>query len=164
MSNAEEIIKKLALCPHPSEGGYFARTYTSDILINEPESTNKRSIASAIYYLLAPQSVSRLHSLEQDEIWHFYAGDPVEVLLIKEDGSCEICVFGNDILNGQIPQLIIKKGTIFGARLISGGKYALFGATLSPEFCYEDYHEPNIDQIISKYPQHKDFILSIMRK
>jgi predicted cupin superfamily sugar epimerase len=162
MNKITSIIEKLGLVKHPCEGGYFKRNYTSSVKANFDGFDSSRALASAIYYLLSPTSVSRFHTLEQDEIWHFYAGDPVEVLLLTKDGRAEMISFGSDVLANQTPQLVIPRGTIFGAKLEEGGEYALFGATLTPEFHYKDYNEIPYKELIRKYPDFEEFIKSVM--
>ncbi|MGH9598368.1 MAG: cupin domain-containing protein, partial [Terracidiphilus sp.] len=75
---AEQIRKLLKLEPHPIEGGWFRRTYTSPGQIELPRGA--RPHGTAIYYLLEAGTFSEMHMLASDEIFHFYLGDPVEML------------------------------------------------------------------------------------
>jgi predicted cupin superfamily sugar epimerase len=162
MSKTQEIIKLLNLEKHPLEGGYYKRTYTSKFKSFFSGLGEERFLASAIYYLFDENLVSRPHSLKQDEIWHFYSGSQIEVLLIYPDNISEIVTMGSDILRGDIPQLIIPAGSIFSAKLKKGGDYALIGASLSPAFDYEDYQDGDILDLINKFPQHGDFLKSCL--
>ena len=76
---AAEVIRLLELEPLPVEGGYFRPTYHGPIQLPSAllptGSTLERSITSAIYYLLTADTISRLHRLPIDEMWHFYMGD-----------------------------------------------------------------------------------------
>ena len=86
MNEIEGIIKKLNLKPLPDEGGYFRETYRSKISApvrfkNDKEAVS-RNLGTAIYYLVTPDSFSALHKVKSDEMFHFYAGDPVEIIQI----------------------------------------------------------------------------------
>src|SRR5262249_32092133 len=105
---ADEVIELLKLQPHPVEGGFFRETYrTADLLAGKGE---RRSISTAIYYLLTPKTVSALHRLPGDEVFHFYAGDPVRMLQLWPDGTTRTLVLGTDLKAGQVPQLVVPGG------------------------------------------------------
>jgi predicted cupin superfamily sugar epimerase len=82
---AGEIKKLLGLEPHPVEGGYFRRTYTSPGIVELERGIRRQG--TAIFYLLEPGTFSEMHVLDSDEIFHFYLGDPVEMLQLLPDGS-----------------------------------------------------------------------------
>ncbi len=98
-----------------------------------------RAAGTAIYYLLTPDTFSAMHRLASDEIFHFYLGDPVEMLHLHPDGTHQVLVIGPDLEAGQRPQVIVPRHTWQGARLIPGGRYALLGTTVAPAFDYTDY-------------------------
>ena len=152
----DEIKKSLHLQPHPNEGGYFAETYRSTELIDAHG--GQRSLATAIYYLLTPDSFSTMHKVTGDEIFHFYLGDPVEMLMLFPDGSSEIVILGTDVLAGMKPQHVVSGGVWQGSRLVKGGRYALLGTTMSPGFAYEDYTHGNREELTKKYPQRAQMI------
>jgi len=164
MSKYQDIIRKLNLISHPVEGGFFKRNYTAGVKAYFPNIDEEREVASAIFYLFGENSLSYPHYLKQDEIWHFYSGDPLELLLIHQDGRTEIIEVGSDILNGQKPQVVIIAGTIFCAKMIKGGEYSLIGATLSPAFEYGDYHDVTYSEMIYKCPQHEEFLQDFVHK
>src|SRR5256714_10929729 len=125
MNIIEELKKSLNLKPHPNEGGYFAETYRStDWIIT---SNGERSIATAIYYLLTPDSFSALHKLTGDEIFHFYVGGPVEMLMLFPNGSSQIVILGADVLGGMKPQHVVPGGVWQGTRLLKDGTCVLRG-------------------------------------
>lgn len=138
----EQVITALRLEPHPVEGGFFRETYRSianlpaDALPGYPGS---RSVGTAIYYLLTPKTVSAMHKLPGDEVFHFYLGDPVRMLQLWPDGSTKEAILGSDILGGQQPQLVVPAGVWQGSHLEEGGSFALLGATMAPGFDYADY-------------------------
>ena len=102
--DADWIIKHLGLEPHPGEGGYFRETYRSPLIFHREAHGNDyggdRSICTAIYYLLTKESFSAMHRLRTDEIFHFYLGDPVELLRLAPDGSGEVVGLGSDLVAG----------------------------------------------------------------
>src|SRR4051794_38441999 len=100
----EQIIELLRLERHPEEGGYFRETYRSRGAIDVSQlppgyraGPPTRSLGTAIYYLITPQSFSALHRLPGDEIFHHYLGDAVEMLMLHEDGRGEIVQIGGNI-------------------------------------------------------------------
>lgn len=156
MPTADEIIAALKLQPHPVEGGFFRETYRNVESISRPPGT--RSLGTAIYYLLTPQTVSALHRLPGDEIFHFYFGDPVCMLQLSPDGSSRTIALGTDVLAGQQPQLVVPGGTWQGSHLIEGGQFALLGATMSPGFDYADYETGRRAELCTSYPKWADLI------
>ena len=82
---AEEIKALLKLEPHPVEGGWYRRTYTSEVSVALLRGV--RPYGTAIYYLLEEGTFSEMHMVASDEIFHFYLGDPVEMLLLHPDGG-----------------------------------------------------------------------------
>ncbi|MBY9007699.1 MAG: cupin domain-containing protein [Candidatus Lokiarchaeota archaeon] len=158
----QEIITKLKLIPHPKEGGFFFETYRSSEIIKKqalPERYNdNRCIGTAIYYLLTNSTFSEMHRLGSDEIFHFYLGDPVEMLQLYPDGSSKIVILGNKILENMKVQTIVPRNVWQGAKLINEGEYALLGTTVAPGFEYIDYEQGNREELISKYPKYKNLI------
>ena len=151
--NVDHLIKRLDLQRLPSEGGYYKETYRS------VEKLGERNLSTAIYYVLTGEENSRLHRLKSDEIYHFYFGDPVQMLLLHPNGGSEIVFLGENILAGQRPQVIVTKETWVGSMIVEGDHgFALMGATVSPGFDYEDLEMGNREELIEKYPQHKGLI------
>ncbi|MBI4650062.1 cupin domain-containing protein [Candidatus Desantisbacteria bacterium] len=164
----KKLIKALNLKPHPSEGGYYLETYRSDENISGKylprRYKGKRCISTAIYYLLTPSTFSEMHSLISDEIFHFYLGDPVEMLNLYPDGSGKIITIGNNIEKAMRPQVIVKKGVWQGARLVSGGKFAIMGTTVAPGFEFKDYKSGDRKTLIKIYPKYKKFIIALTKE
>src|ERR1035437_4840353 len=100
---ADQIKTLLRLAPHPIEGGSFRRTYTSPGTVDLPRGV--RSQGTAIYYLLEAGTFSEMHVLDSDEIFHFYLGDPVEMLQLHPDGRSALFTLGADLAAGQQVQL-----------------------------------------------------------
>jgi hypothetical protein len=167
MGRIDEIIRALNLEPHPSEGGYFAEIYRSaDTLEGRalpPRYDGPRSLATAIYYLLTPDTFSSMHRLTSDEMFHFYAGDPVEMLNLKPEGSGEVVVLGPDVLAGMRPQHLVPRDVWQGCRLAPGGEFALLGTTVSPGFEYADYEAGDRDALCRAYPDFAERIRALTR-
>ena len=167
MITAEKIKSLLNLTPHPEEGGYYVETYRSPHHIPKevlPEGyEDERLLATAIYYLLTSDTFSAMHRLPTDEIFHFYLGDPVEMLQLLPDGSGKIITLGTDILNGMHPQVTVMKGVWQGSRLLPGGRFALLGTTMSPGFERVDYESGKRDVLIKSYPRFRGLISALTR-
>ena len=165
MPTADQIIALFNLKPHPEEGGYFAETYRSSETLSEKALPSRykgiRSFGTAIYYLLTPETFSAIHRLQSDEIFHFYFGDPVEMLQLRPDGSGKVITIGSDILNGMQPQVVVPRGVWQGARLFKGGKFALLGTTVSPGFEWTDYESGQRDELLRSFPQFRERIIAL---
>jgi uncharacterized protein len=165
MLTAEEIISIFNLKPHPNEGGFYAETYRSEESFGAnalpSRYTATRSFGTAIYYLLTPETFSAMHRLPTDEVFHFYLGDPVEMLQLHPDGSANVLKLGTDLLSGQRPQVIVPKGVWQGSRLIAGGRFALLGATMAPGFDFADYETGKRSDLIAAFTKYEDFITAL---
>lgn len=162
MNEVDCIIQKLNLKPHPREGGYFTETYRSLEKMPDIDSvsdhTTEKSMATAIYYLITPDSFSKLHRLPTDELFHFYKGDPVTMLHLYPDGTSKIITLGNNIEAGERPQVLVPRNVWQGSFPKDGGRYALMGTTMSPGFDYNDYQHGNRNKLIAQYPDRIDLI------
>jgi predicted cupin superfamily sugar epimerase len=162
----DEIKSILKLEPHPVEGGFFRRTYTSALTMETER--GRRATGTAIYYLLEPGTFSEMHRLSSDEIFHFYLGDPVEMLQLHPDGSSAVFTLGQDLLNGQHVQLTVPAGVWQGTRLLddskAGGKMALLGCTVTPGFEFADYTSGSYADLAAKWPAEADRIRSLTRR
>jgi len=161
----EFLIKKLNLKPLQMEGGYFYQTYRSSQIIKKESLENDyphdKKLKTAIYYLLTNESKSRLHRLKTDEIYHFYSGDPVLMLLIYPDDKLKKIILGNRIDQNEIPQFIVPANTWQGSILLPEGRYALMGTTMSPGFDFSDYEEPDKTELLNKFPMEKELITKL---
>jgi hypothetical protein len=148
---SDDVIELLKLQPHPIEGGFFRETYRCAETMDRRG--DARSVSTAIYYLLTPQTVSALHRLPGDEVFHFYMGDPVRMLQLWPDGSTRTLTLGTDLKAGQVPQLVVPGGVWQGSVLIEGGSFALLGATMAPGFDYADYTAGDRAELTARYPE-----------
>ena len=157
LMTADELKKLLNLEPHPCEGGWFIQTWRTEETI--PKSVlpqrypGERAAGTAIYYLLEPHTFSELHRLASDEIFHFYLGDPVEMLQLWPDGTTRTEILGSNLAAGMHVQLHVPKHVWQGSRLLPGGSFALLGCTVSPGFDYADYETGKRDVLLQEYPQ-----------
>jgi uncharacterized protein len=167
MITAREIISRLGLQPHPEEGGFFRETYRSKETVPGEALHSRyggaRSLGTAIYYLLTPETFSSLHRLQSDEVFHFYLGDPVEMLHLHPDGTGKTVLLGPDLLAGMEPQVLVPRGVWQGARLAKGGRFALMGTTVAPGFDYDDYEHGNRGDLVAAYPMFERQIIALTR-
>ncbi len=158
---ASQIKALLNLEPHPIEGGSFRQTYVSAGTVELPR--GRRTQGTAIYYLLEAGTFSEMHVLASDEIFHFYLGDPVEMLQLHPDGHSELFTLGPDLEAGQHVQLVVPAGVWQGTRLIGDGKLALLGCTVTPGFDYADYRNASYDELVKGWPDQAERIKSLTR-
>ena len=166
MLNANEIRKALGLQPLAVEGGYFAETYRSALVLAQPplaSYSGQRALSTAIYYLLTPDTFSAMHRLKGDELYHFYLGDPVEMLVLKPDGEAGTVLLGPDILSGMRLQYPVPAGAWQGSRLAPGGKFALMGTTMSPGFDPADFELGEREELSRRYPGYAAAIAALTR-
>ena len=152
----DKIIVALGLQPLPGEGGYFKETYRSPIQVPVPlkdgEPPVSRHLGTAIYYVVTPKEFSALHKLKSDEVFHFYGGDPVEMIQISETGEIKTIILGSNVLKGQQVQVTVPAGTWQGTRLVKGGEYALLGTTVFPAFEFADFDLAKRADLSAKFP------------
>ncbi|MFI9809830.1 cupin domain-containing protein [Streptomyces sp. NPDC052301] len=152
-----ELIAHYGLEPIPREGGLFRQTWAG------PERPDGRPEGSAIVALLTADDFSALHRLPADEIWHFYLGDPLHLLLLAPDGTTRSTVLGPDLRSGQHLQLTVPARTWMGARVAPGGAWTFFGCTMAPGFTYADYEHGNSEELTARYPSEAARITELCR-
>jgi uncharacterized protein len=167
MPSAKEIQQLLKLQPLPVEGGYFAETYRSKLTLSQrslPSGySGERALSTAIYYMLTPDTFSAMHRLKGDEVYHFYLGDPAEMLILWPDGSGETLLMGQDIASGMRLQHVVPGGVWQGSRLVPGGKFALLGTTMAPGFDLADFKSGARDELSARFPAYAELIAVLTR-
>lgn len=167
MLSAQQLIDVLELRPLPLEGGYYRETYRSGRQLHAswlgPPFVSPRSAGTAIYYLLTPETFSALHRLPTDEVFHFYLGDPVEMLQLGEGGG-RMVTLGPDILGGHQVQTVVPAGIWQGSLLRPGGAFALLGTTMAPGFEFADYEAGQREVLMACYPAFADWIARLTQK
>jgi uncharacterized protein len=125
--DAEAVIAALDLAPHP-EGGHFRQTWADEA-------------GTAIYFLLRDGERSAWHRVHgREEIWHFYAGAPLELRVNKQgphDLAARAALLGPVLEAGERPQAIVPAGAWQCARTL--GAWTLVGCTVSPPFSFEAF-------------------------
>jgi uncharacterized protein len=127
---ADDVIAALGLAPHP-EGGWFAQTWL------EPAPDGGRPASSAIHYLLRAGERSHWHRIDATEVWHHYAGDPLELRVSVDGSSVATHVLGPAVIAGERPQVVVPAGAWQAARSL--GDWTLVGCTVAPAFTFEGF-------------------------
>ena len=130
--NAEEVVRLLGLQSHP-EGGAFRETW------RDPDGQDgSRGHGTAIYFLLPEGVTSRWHRVDAVEIWHHYAGAPLELLIGRDTPTAEETIrLGPDLGRGDRPQGIVPAHAWQAARSL--GSWTLVGCTVCPAFRFEGF-------------------------
>ncbi len=183
MAPLEDVKKILNLIPLVGEGGMWATGTRSDEIVKGGQYEGRptdRPLYGTIYYLLTPDSFSRMHVLTTDEVWYHHCGPAVNLLLIYPDGICEIKTLGSDLLNGELPQIVVPRGVWQGAvmkgydghgsglGLDSGlnpvvgsdsvkscGLYTLMSTSMAPAYCDSDFKSASYDDFVSFFQNSK---------
>jgi predicted cupin superfamily sugar epimerase len=163
----EKLKRMLGLKPLPDEGGFYAETYRSEEKLAAGSLPGRyggeRRFGTAIYFLLTRETFSALHKLASDEVYHFYLGDPVELLCLREDGSGEVVTMGTDLNAGMRPQITVPRGAWQGSRVRPGGEFALLGTTMAPGFEFADFELANRALLLERYPKFSEMIRELTR-
>ncbi|HWY04431.1 MAG TPA: cupin domain-containing protein [Candidatus Acidoferrum sp.] len=166
MSNAKYWIQKLQLEPHP-EGGYFRQSYRSEVVIAREALpagfSGARAVSTAIYFLLEEKNFSAFHRLRSDELWHFYAGEPLMVHGIEPEGKYFRILLGREPEAGQILQAVVRAGSWFASHVADWNSFSLVGCTVAPGFDFEDFEMGEREELGARYPQHRELIARLTR-
>lgn len=151
--DSKQVIQLLELNQHP-EGGYYREIYRSSDSISldaiNQNNSGLRNLATSIYYLLESGQVSKLHRLKSDEIWYFHTGSPIYIICLLK-AQISTILLGSDLDKGQVPQAIIKAGTIFGASPMNNHSYTLVGCMVAPGFDFTDFEFVKKEEIMKDY-------------
>jgi predicted cupin superfamily sugar epimerase len=129
---AEELIASLALEPHP-EGGWYRQVYRSSDRVLRQHDRAVRSALTTIYFLLVEGTSSAWHRVQSDEAWHFYEGDPLELLTRDRESDAPL----STILDAAHRVHVVPARQWQAAR--PRGAYTLVGCTVGPGFEFEDF-------------------------
>lgn len=144
-----DVIERLGLEPLPIEGGFFAETW-------------RDRHSSAIYYLLVPGDFSAMHRLDATELWHHYAGAPVEMLLLHPDGSVTNPTLGAAPGQGQQPCVPVAAGVWMGAATV--GEWSLMGTTMAPPYHQDGFELGDLMELQARYPSAAAAIARLVRQ
>jgi hypothetical protein len=157
----DELIRRLGLEPHP-EGGFFSETYRSAqrvIRDGDDGSAQTRSASTAIYYLLCDGAHSAWHRIKSDEVWHFYAGEPLNVHVLDETGALVTHKLGNALTHADaVFQAVVPAGLWFAAECTDPATFALVGCTVAPGFEFSEFELADAGVLKARHPQHAALI------
>lgn len=132
---AGELIDRLQLKPHP-EGGFYRETWRSKLNV-AIDDRPARSALTTIYFLLAAGGFSAWHRVRSDEVWHWYEGEPLELLLAAPDLSSTQRLRLGPVADDTAPVVTVPATWWQAARPL--GTHALCGCTVAPGFEFEDF-------------------------
>lgn len=164
---SKKWIQTLNLAPHP-EGGFYRETYHADTYVDDEVTLGThggpRRTATSIYFLLERQDKSRFHRLKSDEIWYFHTGSALTVHVISIAGEYSTHLLGLNSDCGESPQLLIPKGSIFGATIEDAKEddaFALVSCMVSPGFDFADFELFETEPLVRQYPRFKEIIMRL---
>lgn len=163
---AATIADLLGLEPNATCGSVRV-TYTSNLSVAPgglpPPFADGRPLGSALYFLVTPHAPVRPHRIRNDQLYHYYLGDPLELFLLHDGGGAERVIVGPDIASGQRVQLLIPGSTFHTARLLGGGEYFLGGSTEWPGVVpAEDVEIGDADRLAEQHPDVAEDIRAIV--
>ena len=166
MVTAQQLVQQYNLDPHP-EGGWYKETYRSTEYIPVTALPARfggiRAFSTAIYFLLGQNDFSAFHRIKSDECWHFYAGDPLLIFVIRQDGMLDIIQLGNDTSKGQLFQYVVPANCWFASRPAADSKFSFVGCTVSPGFDFADFELADSAGLSALYPMHEIIIRELCR-
>jgi uncharacterized protein len=163
---ASELVARFGLERLPVEGVLFRQTWRSaDELRLDRFGDEPKPAGTLIVGLLTdePDSLSPMHRLRTDEVWHHYLGDPVELWLLHPGGRVQRVVLGPHVLDGDEVQVVVPAGVWMGARLVAGGEWALFGNTMAPGFTSADFEGGDPDVLVAGWPEAETVLRALHR-
>jgi predicted cupin superfamily sugar epimerase len=152
--DVQALIAHFEFKPLSVESTLFRETYVTPHKL--ADGTSPIGTAMLGLYCDAPYSVSLFHRLTVDEVWHFYAGDPLRLILLYPDGTSRDLIMGNDPLIGQHVQFVVPAGVWQAGHMLAGGRYSLYGCTLAPGFSPSIFEGGTYDRLIASYPDRAD--------
>jgi predicted cupin superfamily sugar epimerase len=128
---ADEVIRLLDLKPHP-EGGHFREIFRDTRQVD-----GARAASTAIYFFLARGERSHWHRVDAVEVWHWYAGAPLELEIAQNEGRTERVTLGNHLASGERPQAVVPAHAWQAAQTL--GDWTLCGCTVAPGFDFSGF-------------------------
>ena len=161
-----KIVERFELVPHP-EGGYYREVYRSAIELDRPSGAargERRRGSTLIYFLLADRDFSAFHRVHgSDEVWHLYAGGPLELHTIDAAQRYAKHVLTGDLASGE-PARVVPASEWQAARLAPGAPWAFVGCTVAPGFDFADFEMPTRDTLVAAFPSHERIIRELTRR
>ena len=152
---ADDVRKLLQLEPNAT-CGFVRLTFSSRQSIAPgglpPPFADGRPAGSALYFMVTPDAPVRLHRIRNDQLYHYYLGDPIELFLLHASGATERTVIGPDLRNGQSVQQLIPGHTFHTARVIGRRRWFLGGSTEWPGVVPADVEIGKLDELAERFP------------
>jgi len=166
--DARALIARFGMAPIPVEGGWYVQTWASPTVLppgTMPGYDGPKPTGTAILGLLTddPDGFSAFHRLPTAEIWHFCAGDPIELVLLDPSGDGRLLVLGPDVLGSHHPQVVVGPRVWMAARVEAGGSYSLFATTMAPGFTASDFEAGSRRELALAYPQWAETVAALTR-
>lgn len=164
--DASYWVDRLQLTSHV-EGGAFREVYRSPLILSRKSLPlffqGDRNASTHIYFLLAKGQFSAFHRIASDELWHFYAGDPLLIYEIGHNGRLIIHRLGNRPDKGESFHAVVSAGSWFASAPAPESDYALVGCTVAPGFDFADFELADRDTLACQYPEHAEVIRRLTR-
>jgi uncharacterized protein len=155
---SDEIVSLLDLQPHP-DGGYFREVYRATEVLHLPRGL--RPAWTSYYALLTSAACIALHRVASDQVWHFYCGDPLEIIWLTQDGRRTDKQLGLDLAAGARPQVVVPARSWYGARVAKGGSWTLIGCTIAPAPELADFDLGERAALNARFPAHGRIIAEL---
>ena len=153
--SADDVRKLLALEPNAT-CGFVKLTFISAQTLAAgalpAPFAQSRPAGSALYFMVTPEAPVRLHRIMNDQLYHYYLGDPLELFLLHADGNSERILVGPDIAAGHHVQFLIPGGTFHTARLAGQKRWFLGASTEWPGVIPDDVQIGDVEAMAVKYP------------
>jgi predicted cupin superfamily sugar epimerase len=161
---AKRIVERFGLSPHP-EGGYYREIYRSPLTLRHPavpqDRAAERAAGTHIYFMLVDRQISALHRVRwSDEIWHLYAGGPLELHTLDAAGNHARRILTTDLERGE-PTAVVAADCWQAARLAEDAGWAFGGCTVAPGFDFADFEMPPAASLIERHPAHEALIRAL---
>jgi uncharacterized protein len=152
---ADELLKLLQLEPNATCGfvrvSFSSKQSLAKGTLSAPFE-DERPLGSALYFMVTPGAPVRLHRIRNDQLYHYYLGDPLETILLHGDRSIERVIVGPDLRRGHRVQLLIPGNTFHTARLMGRSRWFLGASTEWPGVIPADVELGKLEELVSKYP------------
>lgn len=146
----DEIITHLGLELHPTEGGYFRRTYESTLNVVSENGTRK--LLTSIYYMLTDDSyVGFLHKNKSDIIHYYHMGVSTTYTIVSPEGELSEVVLGSNLNAGEQLQLLVP-GEYWKSSRLNKGEYSVISEAVVPGFEYSDNEVATVEMIKRLFP------------
>lgn len=159
MKNSEETLKEIlehfSLTSHP-EGGSYLESYRSSVIVDD------RNLSTAIFFLLKRDEFSSFHRIKSDEMWHFYLGDPLEIIEIFPNGNLVTTILGSNLQEHKL-QYVVSAGNWFGSRPLKNSHFSFVGCTVAPGFDFRDFELAEREKLTQEFPQHRHVIEALIK-